>query len=72
MLNTNRSCHNVYTHRYCIGKVFLAVSVAQNTANVEQRGVLSAVGLLEHHTIVESENYQGQQAKLSLRAPHSR
>lgn len=53
------------THSYCLGKVFLAFSVAQDAANVEKRRLIAGTGLLKQHAIVESEQDQRPQIEFA-------
>lgn len=43
----------LFTHSYCLGKVFLAFAITQNTADVEECGIFSAAGLLQQYAVVE-------------------
>lgn len=44
-----------FTYSYCLGKVFLALSVAQDTANVEECRILATARLLQKDAIIEGE-----------------
>lgn len=46
-----------FTHSYCLGKVFLALAITQNSADVEERGILAAAGLLKQDAIVKCKQY---------------
>jgi hypothetical protein len=61
-----------HTHSYCLGKVFLALSIAQHAADVEECGILAAARLLQLDAIVEREQNQSPQIELADCAPHPR
>jgi hypothetical protein len=47
----------VRTYSYCLGKVFLALGVPQDAADVEKCGILAAVRLLQLDAVVERKQY---------------